>query len=248
MKQNIYDEDTFYQEYKTMRESGTSYNDFIEQPALRAALGDPGGKDILDLGCGAGAFAYYCAANKAKSVRGIDISSNMINQARMTNHHENIIYEQSSMEDCQLPAAGFDMAVSSLAMHYIKNYSSIVEKTHTALRHGGIFIFTMEHPYATARRGMGKWIKDKKGNKLYWALDNYQEEGKREQHWVIDGVIKYHRTISSLMNTLIASGFLIEEVQEPKPTAEGLEKQPKLCSELRKPSFLLIKSRKKGES
>jgi hypothetical protein len=91
---------------------------------------------------------------------------------------------------------------------------------------------------------MNNWVRDKVGNKLHWALDNYQEEGKREQHWVVDGVIKYHRTISTLINTLINNGFILEKIIEPQSIPLGLEKMPKLINEQRRPSFIVIKSRK----
>lgn len=71
---------------------------------------------------------------------------------------------------------------------------------------------------------MNNWFKDNNGNRLHWALDNYQEEGKREEHWWIDGVVKYHRTISTLINTLIDNDLVIEKIIEPESTPTGLEK------------------------
>lgn len=87
-------------------------------------------------------------------------------------------------------------------------------------------------------------FKDNNGNELHWALDNYQEEGKREEHWWIDGVVKYHRTISTLINTLIDNGLVIEKIIEPESTPTGLEKMPELINEKRRPSSIIIKSRK----
>lgn len=91
---------------------------------------------------------------------------------------------------------------------------------------------------------MDNWVKDNEGIKLHWALDNYQEEGKREEHWYINGVIKYHRTISTLINTLINNGFVLEKIIEPQSIPTGLEQMPKLINESRRPSFIFIKTRK----
>lgn len=89
------------------------------------------------------------------------------------------------------------------------------------------------------------WVKDPDQNILHWPIDNYGEEGLRNQFWGIDGVIKYHRKLSTLLNaTLIQNGLTIEGIVEPESSLEGLEKMPKLINETRRPSFLIIKARK----
>src|SRR5699024_9266643 len=98
------------------------------------------------------------------------------------------------------------------SVHYVKDYSALIQKINGFLEYNGYFIFSTEHPIVTARKGSGHWIKDEAGNKLYWALDNYQEEGLREHNWIVDGVAIYHRTISTLINTLIENGFLLNKI------------------------------------
>ncbi|GGF82451.1 methyltransferase [Paenibacillus albidus] len=245
MKQNIYDHPLFFEQYAALRNTGITYNDFIEQPAMKSALPVLEGLRILDLGCGTGQFATYCIENGASSVTGVDISSNMIEQANRENKHERIEYINMPIEDLELPPGQFDLIVSSLAVHYIENYDGFVEKASGLLRQEGSFILSTEHPIVTARREMNNWIHDEAGNRLHWALDDYQEEGIREQHWYIDGVIKYHRTLSTLINTLIAHGLVLEKVIEPQSIPAGLELMPGLSNERRKPSFILLKSGKK---
>lgn len=138
----------------------------------------------------------------------------------------------------------YDLIVSSLAIHYVEDYLGLVNNISRLLKHGGEFLFSIEHPFVTARKEMDNWIEDELGNKLHYAIDNYQEEGKRELHWFIDGVTQYHRTFSTTINTLIEHGLTIEKVIEPEPTTEGLEKLPKLMNERRKPTFIIIKTRK----
>jgi ubiquinone/menaquinone biosynthesis C-methylase UbiE len=244
MKQNIYDNHTFFREYSSLRNSGVTYNDFVEQPAIKSALSNLNGKSILDLGCGTGQFAKFCIENGASKVIGIDISGNMIEQAIKDNKHEKIEYICISIEDFELQNQQFDIIISSLAVHYIEDYPALIKKVSRLLNKNGEFIFSTEHPIVTARKEMNNWIKDDKGNRLHWALDNYQEEGKREQHWYIDGVIKYHRTISSLINTLINNGLVLEKIIEPQSIPAGIEQMPKLINEKRRPSFIVIKSRK----
>lgn len=244
MKQNIYDNDIFFNGYTSLRESGISYNDFVEQPALKSAISSLKGKKILDLGCGSGQFAKYCIDNGAASVLGIDISMNMIEKANQENKHEKINYLCIAIEDLELYNQKFDLIISSLAVHYIADYSALIKKVTSLLNKDGEIIYSTEHPIVTARHEMNNWVKDKEGNRLYWALDNYQVEGEREQHWYIDGVIKYHRTISTLINTLIKNGLLLEEIIEPQSIPLGLEKMPKLINERRRPSYIIIKAKK----
>ena len=87
-------------------------------------------------------------------------------------------------------------------------------------------------------------IKDKEGNLLHFAIDNYQLEGLRRQNWIVDDVIMYHRTISTLLNTLIENGLQIEKVVEPLPTNEAVTTFPNIKKEFRRPSFLIIRAKK----
>ncbi|MED1202233.1 class I SAM-dependent methyltransferase [Heyndrickxia acidicola] len=237
-------DDTFKVNAK-LRKSGITYNDFVEQPAIKSTISNLKDKSVLDLGCGTGHFSRYCIENGASRVIGIDISKNMIEQAQINNHHENIVYMCMPIEDLKVLNQKFDLIISSLAIHYIEDYTQLVKKISGLLNNNGEFIFSTEHPIVTARKEMNNWIKDNEDRKLHWALDNYQEEGKREQHWYIDGVITYHRTISTLINTLIDNELFIEKIIEPQPIPIGLEKMPKLINEKRRPSFIIIKSRNK---
>jgi hypothetical protein len=49
---------------------------------------------------------------------------------------------------------------------------------------------------------------------------------------------------STILNTLIDSGFMIEKIIEPTPTVEILESHPEQADLLHKPDFLLVRARK----
>ncbi|MFP3123448.1 class I SAM-dependent methyltransferase [Ectobacillus funiculus] len=244
MKQNIYDNPTFFEEYRKLRDSGVNYNNFVEQPAFKETLPNLKNKKILDLGCGMGEFTRYCVTKGAIEVVGVDISKNMIDVARQHSSYAEISYINRSIEELELPIGYFDVVVSSLALHYIKDYRDAIKKINNCLKKGGTFIFSTEHPIVTARKKMDGWITDENGDTLYFPVDNYQEEGERTQFWYIDGVVKYHRTFSTLINQLIINGFQLEQLVEPVPIKAGLDAMPKIKNELRKPSFLIVKSTK----
>ena len=56
-KQNIYDNETFYEGYKKIRDNKNNANNLFEIPALLSLLPDLKDKRILDLGCG---FGEHC--------------------------------------------------------------------------------------------------------------------------------------------------------------------------------------------
>jgi hypothetical protein len=78
------------------------------------------------------------------------------------------------------------------------------------------------------------------GEKLHWPVDGYHNEGPRQARFLDHDVIKYHRTVSTYINTLITSGFRIAGLSELKPTPEMLESNPAWAEEIRRPMFLLI--------
>ena len=89
MKQNIYDNDTFFGKYQEIRARENNYNNLLEQPNFFTLLPSLQNKIVLDIGCGIGDFAAYCIHQGAKQVTGIDISSNMITHAKKRHIHEN---------------------------------------------------------------------------------------------------------------------------------------------------------------
>lgn len=244
MKQNVYDDPDFFTMYKDLRESKITYNDFIEQPAMKRLLPNLNGMNVLDLGCGFGDLAHYCMEHGAERVTGVDISAKMLAMARK---HPHIHYIQCPMEDTAFRGNEFDMVVSSLAFHYIEDYHSLIGKIAKWLKPNGYLVFSTEHPVVLSRKVQEGWIKDADQHTAHWPVDNYGEEGRRSQFWGIEGVIKYHRKMSTLLNVLIQNGLAIQQIDEPESTPEGLEKMPKLINERKRPSFMIIKAKKSGE-
>ena len=217
MKQNIYDNDTFFGKYQEIRARENNYNNLLEQLNFFALLPALQNKIVLDIGCGVGDFAAYCIGQGAKQVTGIDISSNMITHAKKRHIHERLSFEQVAFEDMIVPSGTIDFISSSLVFHYIADFQLLIKKISTALCEGGILLFSLEHPTVTANKGKESWITNEEGNYLHFAVDNYQDEGLRTQNWLVDNVIMYHRTISTILNTLIEHGLQIEKVIEQIP-------------------------------
>jgi SAM-dependent methyltransferase len=73
-RQNIYDEQSFYNGYRRLRDNPASANLLVEKPALFSLLPPLEGKAVLDLGCGFGENCAEFARQGAANVLGIDIS------------------------------------------------------------------------------------------------------------------------------------------------------------------------------
>lgn len=127
MQQNIYDNNEFFENYKNTRLSDNSFNELLEQPAMRKLIPDVQGKSVLDLGCGFGFNCKEFALAGAKRVFGIDLSEKMIEQAKATNNTDSITYHIMSMVDIDNLNAKFDFVFSSLAFHYIEDFELLIK-------------------------------------------------------------------------------------------------------------------------
>ncbi|MCA1921955.1 MAG: SAM-dependent methyltransferase, partial [Buttiauxella noackiae] len=68
--------------------------------------------------------------------------------------------------------------------------------------------------------------------------------GERISNWFADGVKKQHRKLSSWINALITSGFVIEKLDEWGPGAEQIAQNPALDEEKERPMIFLLAARK----
>ena len=236
--QNVYDDPAFFEGYKNLRQNDTGLNGALEVPALRRLLPNLSGCRVLDLGCGFGDFARFARSAGAESVTALDVSQRMLAEATRLTNDSNIAYVQCSIEDFSPEPESFHLAVSSMALHYVRDYSEAVDRIFKALKPGGRFIFSVEHPVCTANP-VG-WLRDAEGVPLHWPLDRYQQEDERSTSWFVEGVTKFHRTIETYVNTLIGAGFQLYHLGEPKPLAEFLKKRPSLDEALRRPPILLL--------
>ena len=108
------------------------------------------------------------------------------------------------------------------------------------MRPEGIFIFSVEHPVFTAY-GSQDWYYDDRGEILHFPVDNYYYEGKREALFLGEKVIKYHRTLTTYVNSLLQNGFMLEGLVEPAPPENMLE-LPGMKDEMRRPMMLLVRT------
>ncbi|OPY96791.1 SAM-dependent methyltransferase [Bradyrhizobium sacchari] len=238
MAQNIYDDPDFFAGYSQLPRQVHGLDGAPEWPVIRAMLPHLGGKNVVDLGCGFGWASRWMREQGAATVLGLDLSQNMIERARADTADTAIEYRIADLDTLDLPEAAFDLAYSALTFHYVQDFRRLVRVIRKALVPDGHFVFTIEHPIFMAAEHP-HWIFDEEGRKT-WPVNRYSVEGERRTDWFAKGVLKYHRTLGTTLNTLIGAGFQIRQVEEFAPTREQIQQVPQLTEELERPMMLIV--------
>lgn len=241
MKENKYDDQRFFDQYAEMDRSKNGLESAGEWHELKKILPNFNNKSVLDLGCGYGWHSLYALENGASHVKALDISEKMLKIAKSKIAYSNIEYINHAIEDYDFEANSFDIVISSLAIHYVKDYAKLVADIYASLKPGGAFIMSVEHPIFTAE-GSQDWVRED-GEIKHFPVDNYFIEDQRNTNFLGSEIKKYHRTITSYVQTLIKNGFTVKELIEPKPDLKLMD-IPGMQDELRRPMMLIIRADK----
>lgn len=243
MKENKYDDKTFFDKYSKMDRSIKGLQGAGEWHEFKKMFPNLKDKTVLDIGCGFGWHCKYAVENGATRVVGIDLSKKMIQRATTQNNDSKIEYIQCAIEDYTYPENTFDIVISSLTLHYIESFDLVCKKVFYTLKKEGDFIFSVEHPIFTAN-GKEEWEYQADGSIKHWPVDHYFDERIIRSNFLGEEVIKYHKTITHFVNTLIQNGFVIKKLVEPQPERKMLEVNQSMRDELRRPMMLLISAQK----
>lgn len=238
MAQNIYDDAKFFEGYSQFARSRDGLAAAAEWPSLRAMLPDLKGLRILDLGCGYGYFDQYAVAQGAAEVVGLDLSEKMLGVARQNCAGMPVRFERADLETADFGVAAYDLVFSSLAVHYVSDFDSFCTRVRGALKPGGHFVFSMEHPVFAAR-ATPDFMTDAEGRVVGAVLD-YLREGERLTNWIADGVVKYHRLISTTINALQSHGLKLDRIDEWAASDADIAAHPEWAKERYQPMFLLF--------
>ncbi|KAH8751128.1 S-adenosyl-L-methionine-dependent methyltransferase [Diaporthe sp. PMI_573] len=238
--QNIYDDAHFFELYSEYPRAKEGEKGASEWPEILQMLPDDlNGKTVLDLACGEGWFARWCVSKGAELVDAYDISNKMLCKAeRLTKGPKAISasggggrgaedvesglirFTRVDLEKLQLPGERYNLVFCGLGLHYIENLGGLMRQVYSSLMPGGIFVFSIEHPFVTA-------------------------PGERSVNWIVDGVVKQHRTVASYFNAMREAGFEVEKLDEWGATNEVERKHPDWVEDVI-PRFLLVKSSKRA--
>ncbi|EGX93068.1 Methyltransferase type 11 [Cordyceps militaris CM01] len=256
MSQNIYDRQDFFTAYSEIidRSGRKDLDNDVLWKRLRTLLpASVAGFHILDVGCGSGWFARWAVDHGAASVTAVDISHNMIAKARGLNGDDASYAARIDYRIADLdadPAAGivagqtYDLAFSSLALHYLAGLGALVAAVHRALRPGAVFAVNVEHPVYTAPR-RPRVVADAATGERSWNFSDYWDEGERVVDWLAPGLRKQHRTVQGYLDAFLGAGFDLTGLIELLPTKEEAEAGEFSEEELLRPLFLMMGLRKR---
>lgn len=226
-------------------EQGDLHKEIFLNPTLLSLMGTVKNKKVLDAGCGEGYFSRILAKSEA-NVIAVDYSEKMLEIAKeRTPIDLRIDYRHGNCEDLNfLEDNSFDLIVSNMVIQDLANYEKAFQEMYRLLVDGGYFIFSILHPcFVTPESG---WEKTKDGEKLHWNVDKYFYEGVYEQKLGDkEKMLLFHRTLTSYVNNIVKTGFILEGLIEPKPSEEMLSKYPSFEEDFRSADFIVFKLRKK---
>lgn len=270
--QNMYDNDLFFEKYSEFPRALKGEKGASEWPELQQMLpSDLRGRRVLDLACGEGWFSRWSVSHGAREVDACDLSVNMLRKAEARTRTAKseadkrlaggevagggrpgcddkalINFVRVDMEKLQLRAGAYDLVFCGLALHYVRNIANCIAQVHASLAAGGLFVFSIEHPFLTAPTRPG-FTKTADGEVDQWPVDSYFDEGERSVNWLVKDVKKQHRTMSSYFTLLVAAGFEVLKMDEWGAAEERTRKHPDWVEGVC-PRFLMVLARKKGEA
>ena len=130
------------------------YIDVKRDHILRLAaerFADLSGLDVLDLGCGIGAY-HHGLKDRFHELHGIDVSSRSI--ALASRNHPFVHYETFEGGRLPYPDERFDMAFAVCVMHHVPpaDWPEFVSEMHRILKPGGLALIFEHNPYNPATR------------------------------------------------------------------------------------------------
>jgi SAM-dependent methyltransferase len=174
-----------------------------ERPAVQAQLGEVRGKRVLDAGCAGGEHAAALLARGAEVVA-IDQSAAMIAIVRQR-FGDRLRAEVHDLRDpiVWLPDRSLDLILCSLTLHYLAEWEPTLREFRRLLREGGRLVFSTHHPNATDA-----------------LVDDYFATVLVDDRWTIGGrehtVRFYHRPLQEIVRAVVASGFRVDALVEPR--------------------------------
>lgn len=118
----------------------------LEEPYVRAALGDVRGFDVVDLGCGTGRHTAWLAEAGAR-VTALDFSAGMLERARRKVSAATVRFLVHDLHE-QLPLgdASFDAAVCGLVLEHLRDLRAFFTEVRRVLRPAGRAVVSAMHP------------------------------------------------------------------------------------------------------
>jgi ubiquinone/menaquinone biosynthesis C-methylase UbiE len=234
-----------------------TYRNHLNTPAFLEMLPDVRGLVGLDIGCGEG-YNTRLVSQRGARMTALDISRVFVGHAKASENKEpvGIRYLVASAVELPFGSATFDFAAGFMSFMDIPETPRVMAEAHRVLKPGGFLQFSITHPcYDTPHR---RNLRDEKGLTYAYEVGRYFENLAGEiQEWLFsaappearEGISKFKtprftRTLSQWLNGLIETGFILEQIGEPRPSDEVVRQHPNLQDAQVVAYFLHVRARK----
>ncbi|KQL32471.1 class I SAM-dependent methyltransferase [Psychrobacillus sp. FJAT-21963] len=224
-------------DYEHNVDTNSPFNTQYERPAMMNLLpSDLRNNKVLDAGCAAGWYTKQLI-HLGAVVTATDISPKMVEATKRRVGEAASVFCIDLGEKLPFEDETFDWIISSLVLHYIKDWSSTFKEFQRILNPGGKLLFSVHHPFMDFKLSEnGDYFSNE------FIIDQWEREGKMIE------VPFYRRPLQMILNDTLVH-FFIEQIIEPQPTEEFKMNEPEKYERLMKnPHFMIVKAIKKGNT
>jgi ubiquinone/menaquinone biosynthesis C-methylase UbiE len=195
----------------------------LEEPFVRAAVGDPRGLDVLDLGCGTGRHALWLAAAGAR-VTAVDFSEGMLAEARAKPGAEVVRFIAHDLhEPLPFAAASFDLVVSGLVLEHVQDLPAFFSEVRRVLRGEGRAVVSAMHPAMFLRGSQARFTDPGSGERVQPGSVPHQ--------------------LGEFVMAALRAGLSLEQVAEHAPAAEFADRYPRAAKYVGWPMLVVLELR-----
>ena len=232
------------------------YRDALNTPAFLAMLPPVRGLAGIDIGCGEGANTRQLARRGAR-MHAIDIAPTFVHHAQAEEEREplGITYRVGDGTELPFSEACFDFATAFMSLMDMPDPPRALAEAARILRPGGFLQFSILHPcFAPPHRRV---VRDSAGNTLAIEVGRYFETQAYVEEWIFSGIPAeeragiepfripvFHHPLSAWVEFLSRAGLVIEQLGEPRASAEVAEAVPRVADTRVAPLFLHVRARK----
>lgn len=237
--------------YGTHLSAPGTYQTEVVWPGALQLLGVGPGKTFLDVACGEGSFAQMVSKHGG-GVVGLDASPTLIRQAQ-NKHIRNaeFVVADASRFAHHFHKRTFQGVAMILALQNVSDLPGVFAHVSKVLEKNAPFVIVLNHPAFRIPR-QSSWGFEDARKLMYRRVDSYLSENAipMQMHPGDAPGVKttsFHRPISSYVNELSRSGFVVDAMEEwisHKESTSG--PRAKAENRIRKeiPMFLAIRARK----
>jgi ubiquinone/menaquinone biosynthesis C-methylase UbiE len=196
-------------------------------PAFEPLLPPPG-RATLDLGCGEGRVGVRLRELGHAAV-GVDVSPTLAAAARARRVYDEVI--EADAAALPFDDGAFDLVIAFMSLHDMDDAAGAMRETARVLAPGGQLAIATLHPVKTAEE-----VRD------YFKTERYDVLIDRDGIPMVFSSL--HHSLEAYFSLMRHAGFVVEDLREPRPTAEHLAAWPELAEQTRMPALLHLLARK----